>query len=90
MYFIFVILCLGTSIYELKNLIQKREKQINILEKKISQNKDEIQTYKAEYAYLSSPGRIENIAIDLMQMKPVLPSDIWNIKDLGRKESKNE
>ena len=51
-----------------KNNIKNAQSDINIL--------------KAELSYLKRPDRIEKIARNKLGLKEVLPTDIWNLKDL--------
>ena len=54
--------------YKLKNNIKSAQSNINIL--------------KAELSYLKRPDRIEKIALDKLELREVLPTDIWNLNDL--------
>ena len=89
-FWFFIILISGIFIYEIKNLIILQENKISILEKEINFSKDKIKLLKAEFAYLTRPERIEQIALNLLSMKKILPIDIWDIKDLSIKQKKNE
>ena len=44
--------------------------------------KSDINILRAELNYLKRPDRIEKLAIEKLNMRPVLPIDIWNIEDL--------
>ena len=79
---IFLILFIGISVYEIKSIVIEKEKIIKSLENKIHQKKQTLKLLQAELAYLSRPQRIEKIATKFLNMKPILPIDIWNIKDL--------
>ena len=89
-FWFFIILISGIFIYEIKNLIILKENKVSILEKEINQLNDKIKLLDAEYAYLSRPERIEEIALNLLSMKKILPIDIWDIKDLSVEQKKNE
>ena len=39
---------------------------------------------KAELAYLSRPERLQSIAKQKLNMKEILPTDIWNIDDISK------
>ena len=80
---IFFILFAGISIYELKSIQLQKEKIISNLENKIRKKNERIKLLKAELAYLARPQRIEKIATELLNMKTILPIDIWNINDLS-------
>ncbi len=83
---IFIILFFGITIYELKSKTLQKEKIISKLEQKIEKKKEKIKLFKAELAYLSRPQRIEKLATELLNMKAILPIDIWNINDLSLNE----
>jgi len=80
---IFFILFAGISIYELKSIKLQKEQIISNLENKINKKNERIKLLNAELAYLSRPQRIEKIATELLNMKNILPIDIWNIRDLS-------
>ena len=81
--FIFLILLSGIIMYEIKIIVIEKEKLISNLENKILKKKQKINLLKAELAYLKRPERIEKIATKSLNMKVILPIDIWDIKDLS-------
>ncbi len=89
-FWFFIILISGIFIYEIKNLIILKEKRILSLEQKINVTKDRIKLLNAEFSYLSRPERIEQIALNLLRMKRILPIDIWNIRDLSTKDTNED
>ncbi len=70
--------------YEIKNSFQKKEKQIVKLKNLISEKEQNIKLMKAEIAYLSRPERLQRIAEQKLNMKEILPTDIWNIDDISK------
>ena len=80
---IFLILFVSITIYEVKSIVIEKEKLISNLELNLIKKKETIKLLKAELAYLSRPERIEMIATKLLNMKVILPIDIWNINDLS-------
>ncbi len=50
----------------------------------ISEKKQNIKLIKAEIAYLSRPERLQSIAEQKLNMKEILPTDIWNINDISK------
>ena len=80
---IIFVLFAGIGIYELKTIKIQKEKIISNLENKIKKKNERIKLLKAELAYLSRPQRIEKLATELLNMKTILPIDIWDIKDLS-------
>tara|TARA_B100000579_G_C22735430_1_gene806425 strand:+ start:567 stop:854 length:288 start_codon:yes stop_codon:yes gene_type:complete len=80
---IFFVLFAGIGVYELKTIKIHKEKIISNLENKIKKKNERIKLLKAELAYLSRPQRIEKLATELLNMKTILPIDIWDIKDLS-------
>ena len=81
--FIFLILFVSITIYEVKSIVIEKEKVISNLELKLIKKKETVKLLRAEVAYLSRPERIEIIATKLLNMKIILPIDIWNINDLS-------
>jgi len=70
--------------YEIKNNYHHKEKEILKLKNLILEKKQNIKLMKAELAYLSRPERLQTIAEQQLNMKEILPSDIWNINDISK------
>ena len=70
--------------YEIKKNYHKKEKEILKLNNLISERKQNIKLVKAELAYLSRPERLQSIAKQQLNMKEILPIDIWNINDISK------
>ena len=70
--------------YEIKKNYHQKEKEILKLNNIISKKKQNIKLIKAELAYLSRPERLQKIAEQKLNMKEILPTDIWNINDISK------
>ena len=70
--------------YEIKNNYHQKKQEILTLKNLISEKKQNIKLMKAELAYLSRPERLQTIAEQQLNMKEILPTDIWNIKDISK------
>ena len=70
--------------YEIKKNYNNKEKEISTLNNLISEKKQNIKLIKAELAYLSRPERLQSIAEQQLNMKEILPTDIWNINDISK------
>ena len=70
--------------YEIKNNYHQKEQEILNLKNLISEKKQNVKLMKAELAYLSRPERLQTIAQQQLNMKEILPTDIWNIKDISK------
>ena len=70
--------------YEIKKNYNQKEREIFKLNNLISEKKQNIKLIKAELAYLSRPERLQVIAKQQLNMKEILPTDIWNIKDISK------
>ena len=70
--------------YEIKNNFHQKEKEILKLKTLISEKKQNVKLMKAELAYLSRPERLQSIAKQQLNMKEILPTDIWNIEDISK------
>ena len=78
----FVILFVGVSLYQIKHFITKKEIELNQIQKSIKRTQSDINILKAELSYLKRPDRIEKIALNRLGLREILPTDIWNLKDL--------
>ena len=79
---IFLILIVGISLYQIKFSINENEIALRTIKAKIDNTKSDIEILNAELSYLKRPERIEKIALNKLELKEILPTDIWNIKDL--------
>ena len=80
--FVYFIIFIAMSLYQIKHFILKREVEFAKINKNIMLTKSDINILRAELNYLKRPDRIEKLAIEKLNMRPVLPIDIWNIEDL--------
>ena len=79
---IFVILFVSISLYQIKHLITKKEIELAQIKANINGAKSDLNILKAELSYLKRPDRIEKIALSKLGLREILPTDIWNLKDL--------
>ena len=80
--FVFFIVFIAISLYQIKYSISKREMELARINKDLIQAKSNLYILKAELSYLKRPNRIERIALTNLKMRPILPLDIWNLEDL--------
>ena len=79
---IFLILIVGISLYQIKFSINESEIALRTIKAKIDDTKSDIEILNAELSYLKRPERIEKIALNILELKEILPTDIWNLEDL--------
>ena len=79
---VFVILFVAISLYQIKHFITKKEIELTQIKSNIKSAQSDINILKAELSYLKRPDRIEKIALNKLGLREVLPTDIWNLKDL--------
>ena len=79
---IFLILIVGITLYQIKFSINENEIVLKNIKAKIDDTKSDIEILNAEISYLKRPERIEKIALNILELKEILPTDIWNLKDL--------
>ncbi len=82
MLIIFMTILIATSLYQIKYLITKKEIELSKIENQITKTKSDLYILKAELTYLKRPDRLEKIAKNKLNMREILPIDIWNLKDL--------
>jgi len=80
--FVFFIIFVAISLYQIKHSISKKEMEFAKINKDIIQTKSNLHILKAELSYLKRPDRIERIALTKLKMRPVFPIDIWSLEDL--------
>ena len=79
---IFVILFVAISLYQIKHFISKKEIKLAQITNEINEAKSDLNILKAELNYLKRPDRLEKIALNKLGLREILPTDIWNLKDL--------
>ena len=79
---IFVILFVAISLYQIKHSISKKEIELVKITNDINDAKSDLNILKAELSYLKRPERLEKIALNKLGLREILPTDIWNLKDL--------
>ena len=79
---VFVILFVAISLYQIKHLITKKELELAQIKTNINDAQSDLKILKAELSYLKRPDRIEKIALNKLGLREILPTDIWNLKDL--------
>lgn len=79
---LFVILFVGVSLYQVKHFVTKKEIELTKIKNNIKSAQSDLTILKAELSYLKRPDRIEKIALTKLGLREVLPTDIWNLKDL--------
>ena len=79
---VFLIVVVGISLYQIKFFITQNEVALKTIKTKIVNAKSDLEILNAELSYLKRPDRIEKIALTKLELKEILPTDIWNLKDL--------
>ena len=79
---VFLIVVVGISLYQIKFFITQNEVALKTIKTKIVNAKSDLEILNAELSYLKRPDRIEKIALAKLELKEILPTDIWNLKDL--------
>jgi len=79
---VFLMIFTAVSLYQIKHFITKKEIELAETNKAIKTTRSDLHILKAELSYLKRPDRLEQIAKNKLNMKDVLPIDIWNLKDL--------
>ena len=64
------------------HFITKKEIELTQIQNNIKSAKSDKNILKAELSYLKRPDRIEKIALNRLGLREILPTDIWNFKDL--------
>ena len=62
---------LGTTLYQVKISIDRRESQLLTLESEIVDTERKIAVLETEWAYLSRPERVLKLSDSLLQMQPI-------------------
>ena len=79
---VFLIVVVGISLYQIKFFITQNEEVLKTIKTRIVKAKSDLEILNAELSYLKRPDRIEKIALTKLELKEILPTDIWNLKDL--------
>lgn len=79
---VFLMIFTAVSLYQIKHFITKKEIELAETNKAIKTTQSDLYILHAELSYLKRPDRLEQIAKNKLNMKGILPIDIWNLKDL--------
>ena len=79
---VFLMIFTAVSLYQIKHFITKKEIELAETNKAIKTTQSDLHILQAELSYLKRPDRLEQIAKNKLNMKRILPIDIWNLKDL--------
>ena len=81
-FIVFLIIFVAISLYQIKHFISKKEVQLAKINSQIINVQSDIYILNAELSYLKRPDRLQSIAVKKLKMRGILPTDIWNLKDL--------
>ena len=70
------ILPLALGLFYVKHMVQNLENELTSLEKSINSDNEEIHVLKAEWAYLSRPERVKNLAARYLDLEPTSSDQI--------------
>lgn len=66
-----LLLCLGTAVFTIANHVQIKERGISHLDAKIAREQENMRVLQAEWTFLTSPDRLEKIAVAHFQVAPI-------------------
>lgn len=74
--FIFLGLCLGAGLFQLKYLVMGLEKKAKALQTSVKETQERIHLLKAEWSHLNTPQRLQNLSERFLTVGPLRPSQI--------------
>ncbi len=74
------------GVYGLKNRVQDLERDLVRVERKIEEERIQIQRLRAEWATLSRPERLARLTEAHLELRPALPRQIVTIADIPRRD----
>lgn len=75
------------TIYQVEQKVKETKKQITTLSEEIKKDSEHIRVLRAEYAYLSQPKRIEEIARVNLKMDSLTDEDIKKIRNIPKRKA---
>lgn len=84
------ILPIAMGLFYVKHIVQGLEEDLSELERSIEQDKEEVHVLRAEWAYLSRPERVKNLAGEYLDLAPTTSKQIADVKVIpyGEQNSK--
>lgn len=77
---IMFILPIALGLFYVKHIVQNLEEEITQLERSIEADEEEVHVLRAEWAYLSRPERIKNLAGNYLDIEPTTSAQIADVK----------
>ena len=78
--FVFLGLCLGAGLFQLKYLVMGLEKEAKTLHRSLKETKERIHLLKAEWAHLNSPKRLQVLSERFLTISPLKASQIISME----------
>ena len=66
-----ILAAFGTTLYQVKTSIDKRQAELKSLQTNIAQAQRDIALLEAEWAYISRPDRVMSLSANLLEMSPI-------------------
>lgn len=70
------------ALYQTELGVRRQEKQLAVLDRQIDEHDRAIRVLQAEWAYLSEPRRLQDLAFRYLRLAPVAGSQIARVDDL--------
>lgn len=69
---------LGLVLFQVKLAVEEKDRQLDALYRSQLQDQKAIHVLEAEWAYLNSPDRLQDLAIRHLRLAPTLPTQVIN------------
>ena len=76
------VLPLALGLFYVKHVVQNLEEDLTQFERSIASDKEEIHVLKAEWAYLSRPERVKNLASRYLDLAPTSSDQIADVTSI--------
>ena len=76
------ILPLALGLFYVKHIVENLENELAALERSIEVDQEEVHVLRAEWAYLSRPERVQNLASEYLELEPTAGNQVADIKSI--------
>ncbi len=73
---------LAFAVFQVENRVQDLRGELRELNRQIKTDREAIHVLKAEWTYLTKPGRLQEMSDKYLDLEPITPEQVRNVEDI--------